>query len=56
MKQINNNGVPKGTKDKMYSAVVSPNNKCCMMKALVSHKHILMTSKVHSWPLHSLSR
>jgi hypothetical protein len=24
----NNNDVPNGTKDKVYSAVVSPNNKC----------------------------
>jgi hypothetical protein len=40
MKQINSNNnnsnAPKGTKDKVYSAVVYPNNKCCLMMAHVA--------------------
>jgi hypothetical protein len=42
IKQIdnNNNDVPIGTKDKIYSAVVSPSNKCCLMMARVRSKHI----------------
>jgi hypothetical protein len=40
IKQIkdNNNDVPIGTKDKVYSAVVSPSN-CCLMMANVWPKH-----------------
>jgi hypothetical protein len=38
MKQINNNSVPEDTKDKVYSAVVSPNSKCCLMMAHVRPK------------------
>jgi hypothetical protein len=40
----NNNNVPKYTKDKVYSAVVSPNNKCCLMMAHMWPKHVSMTS------------
>jgi hypothetical protein len=41
-KQINNsnNDVPIDTKDKMYSAVVSPSKKCCLMMAHVWPKHV----------------
>jgi hypothetical protein len=38
MKQINNNNnndLPEGTKDKVYSVVVSPGNKCRLMMAHV---------------------
>jgi hypothetical protein len=40
--------MPEGTKDKVYSAVVSPDNKCCLMMAHVRPKHAAMTSNVHS--------
>jgi hypothetical protein len=40
--------VPKGTKDKVYSGVVFPNNKCCLMMAHVWPKHVAMTSNVHN--------
>jgi hypothetical protein len=40
--------VPKGPKDKVYSAVVSPNNKCCLTMAHVWPKHVAVTSNVHS--------
>jgi hypothetical protein len=40
--------MPKGTKDKVYSAVVSPNNKCCLMMVHVWPKHVAMTSDVHT--------
>jgi hypothetical protein len=42
IKQINNNNndVPIGTKDKVYSAVVSQSNKCCLMMAYVRPKHV----------------
>jgi hypothetical protein len=36
----NNNDVPIGTKDKVYSAVVSPSNKCRLMMAHVRPKHV----------------
>jgi hypothetical protein len=42
------NDVPEGTKDKVYSAGVSPNNNCCLMMAHVWPKHVAMTSNVHS--------
>jgi hypothetical protein len=46
-KQINNNSnVPKGTKNKVYNAVVSPNSKCCLMMAHVWPKHVAVTSNV----------
>jgi hypothetical protein len=53
MKQINNNNnnnndMPEGTKDKVYSAVVSPDNKCCLMMAHVWPKHVAGTTYVHS--------
>jgi hypothetical protein len=51
MKKINNNNnndVPKGTEDKVYGAVVSPNNKCCLMMAHVRPKHVAKTTSVHS--------
>jgi hypothetical protein len=43
IKQINsiNNDVPIGTKDKVYSAVVSQNNKCCLMMDHVRPKHVV---------------
>jgi hypothetical protein len=44
----NNNDVPEGTKDKVYSAVVSPNKKCCLMMAHVLLKHVARTTNVHS--------
>jgi hypothetical protein len=49
-KQINNNNnnVPKDTKDKVYSAVVSQNNKCCLMMAYVRPKHVTTKLNVHS--------
>jgi hypothetical protein len=42
IKQINNNNtqLPIGTKNKVYSAVVSPSNKCCLMMAHVWPKHV----------------
>jgi hypothetical protein len=52
--QINNNNnnniniVPKGTKNKVYSAMISPDNKSCLMMAHVWPKHVAMTSNVHS--------
>jgi hypothetical protein len=47
-KQIINNSVPKGIKDKVYSSVVSPDNKCCLVMAHVWPKHVAVTSNVHS--------
>jgi hypothetical protein len=46
--QINNKDVPKDTKDKIYSAVVSPNNKFCLMMVHVQPKHVARTMNVHS--------
>jgi hypothetical protein len=41
MKKINNiNDVPKSTEDKVYSALVSSNNKCCLMMAHMWPKHV----------------
>jgi hypothetical protein len=41
IKQINsNNDVSKGTKDKVYSALVFPCNNCCLMMAHVRPKHV----------------
>jgi hypothetical protein len=48
MKQINNNDVPEGSKDEVYSAVVPPNNKCCLMMTHVRPKHVSRTMNVHS--------
>jgi hypothetical protein len=45
----NNSDAPKGTKDKVYGAVVSPNNKCCLMMTHVWLKHVAVTSNVHSY-------
>jgi hypothetical protein len=36
----NNNDVPEGTKNKVYSVVVSPNNKSCLKMAHVRPKHV----------------
>jgi hypothetical protein len=50
IKQIynNNNVVRKGTKDKVYSAVVSPNNKCGLMMAHVPPKHVAKPTNENS--------
>jgi phosphoribosylformylglycinamidine (FGAM) synthase-like amidotransferase family enzyme len=37
--QHNNDDMPQGTKEKVYSAVVSPKNKCCLMMPHVWRKH-----------------
>jgi hypothetical protein len=49
MKKINNktNDGPKGTEDKVYSAVGSPNNKCCLMMAHVWPEHAAATKNVY---------
>jgi hypothetical protein len=49
MQQINNknNDVPKGTDDKIHSAVVSQNNKWCLMMAHVRPKHVARTTNVY---------
>jgi hypothetical protein len=53
-KQINNNNnddnddVPGGSKGKVYTAVVSPNNKCCLMMAYLLPKHVARTTNVQS--------
>jgi hypothetical protein len=49
-KKIKNiNDIPKGTEDKLYSAVVSSNNKYCLMMAHVWPKHVAeRTKNVHS--------
>jgi hypothetical protein len=44
----NNNDVTKVIKNKVYSAVISPNNKCCLMLAHVRPKHVAGTPNVHS--------
>jgi hypothetical protein len=46
-KQINNNNsdVPICTKEKVYSAVVSPSNKCCLMMAHVQPKRIVVSNR-----------
>jgi hypothetical protein len=36
--------VLEGIKDKVYSAVVSPDSKCCLMMAHVRLKHVAMTN------------
>jgi hypothetical protein len=42
----NNNDVPKDTKDKVYSAVVSTSKNCCLMMAHVRPKHaVAMNNK-----------
>jgi hypothetical protein len=40
--------MPEGTKDKVYSAVVTPNNKCCLMMAHVLPKHVARTTNVRT--------
>jgi hypothetical protein len=50
-KKNNNNDVPKGTNDKVYSTVISSNNKCCLMMAHVWPKYVAMTSNVHIYDI-----
>jgi hypothetical protein len=38
----------KGTKGKVYSAVVSSDNNCCLIMSHVRPKHVAMTTNVHS--------
>jgi hypothetical protein len=47
MKKINNrnNDVARGTEEKVYSAVVSSNNECCLMMAHMWLKHVAARAK-----------